>query len=169
MKKLAGLLCMSLVLVGCEKLNLWNRARIIQNGSKVKFHYTLKVDGKLVDSSSGGTPMEYVHGSGQIVPGLEEQMAGLKAGDKKQVTVLPEKGYGPFNPKAIQKVSKKAIQNAKDLKVGSVLSGKAGDRPFRAIVKAISKDELTLDLNHPLAGKTLNFDIEIVEVAPSKT
>lgn len=138
---------------------------MIKNGSTVKMHYTLTVDGVIMDNSPEGDPLSYVQGSGQIIPGLEEQMEGLKPGDKKEVMVSPEKGYGPVDPSAFQKVPRQAFQSAQDLKVGDIVSGQLGEQIFNAIVSALGPDEITLDFNHPLAGKTLRFAIEVVEVS----
>ncbi len=130
-------------------------------------HYTLTVDGKIVDSSVGKSPLLYTQGAKQIIPGLEEKLAGLKAGDKTQVRVSPEKGYGKMNPEAVQRVPRAALKDIKGLKVGSVVTGQSGNRPVQAKVRAIAKETVTLDMNHPLAGKTLNFDVEIVAVKPA--
>ena len=141
---------------------------MIQKGSQVSIHYTLTVDGKVIDSSVGKQPLTYVQGSGQIIPGLDEEMLGMKAGMKKHVKVPPEKGYGLVDPEAIQKVPKSSFQDAKALKVGMTVNGQSGDHPMQAKVTAISSKYVTLNLNHPLAGKTLNFDVEVVEVAAAK-
>lgn len=137
---------------------------MIKKGATVKIHYTLSVDGVILDSSAEGDPLVYVQGSGQIIPGLEFELEGLKAGDKKEVTVAPEKGYGSVDPHAFQKVPRGAFENAKDLKVGDMVSGQMGEQVFNAIVSALSLEEITLDFNHPLAGKTLRFAVEVVEV-----
>lgn len=165
----AGVLAATLLLAsgGCQKLGLGGSR--IKAGSTVKMHYTLKVDGAVVDSSSGKEPLTYVQGQGQIIPGLEEQIAGLGAGVKRTFTVSAEKGYGQVRPEAYTKVPRKSLQNLKGLKVGSMVSGESGSRPFQAVVSALGAKEITLNLNHPLAGKTLNFDIEIVEVQPPRT
>lgn len=136
----------------------------IKNGSKVSINYTLKVDGNVVDTSAGREPLTYVHGSGQIIPGLETEITGMEKGDKKSVEVTPEKGYGQRDPRAVQNVPKTAFNEPDKLQVGGVITGEANGQPFQAMVTGISDDEVTLDMNHPLAGKTLNFDIEIVEV-----
>lgn len=136
----------------------------IQNGSKVTMHYKLTVDGKTVDTSEGKDPLQYVHGQGEIIPGLEKELEGLDKGEKKQVTITPEAAYGHHDPAAIQRVPRSAFAQADNLKVGSTVRGQAGDQIFTAVVKEITTDEITLDMNHPLAGKTLNFDIEVVEV-----
>lgn len=140
----------------------------IQNGSEVKMHYTLKVDGEVVDSSKSGEPLPYTHGTGQIVPGLESQMAGHKAGDKFEATVSPKDGYGEHNPAGLRDVPWAAFGGKKDgLKAGDVVSGQANGRPFQAKVLEVGKSGVKIDLNHPLAGKTLVFSIEVVEVKPA--
>ena len=136
----------------------------IQNGSKVTMHYKLTVDGQTVDTSEGKDPLQYVHGQGQIIPGLEKELEGLDKGEKKQVTISPEAGYGPHDPAAIQKVPRSSFADSDGLKVGSKVQGQAGDQAFMAVVTEITTDDVTLDMNHPLAGKTLDFDIEVIEV-----
>jgi FKBP-type peptidyl-prolyl cis-trans isomerase SlyD len=147
--------------IGCKKTS------VIEKGLAVKINYTLTVDGKVVDTSEGRGPLAYVQGSGQIIPGLEEQMVGLKVGDKKQVVVPPEKAYGQLDPKALQKVPLKAFGKTDGLKIGMTVTGQNGPNRMQAKVVAIDKKEVTLDINHPLAGKTLTFDIEVVEIAPA--
>lgn len=136
----------------------------IQNGSKVGINYAVSVDGVMVDSSDGRGPLTYTQGAGEIVPGLESQLMGLNVGDKKQVTVSPEEAYGMHDPQAVKKVPREAFGDTEGLEVGSVVQGTVGDRAFQATVVGIEATEITLDLNHPLAGKTLNFEIEVVSV-----
>ena len=140
----------------------------IQKGSTVQIDYTLTVDGHVVDTSIGKKPLMFVEGSGQIIPGLDTALMGLKAGDKKQVVVPPAQGYGLEDPKAFVKVPKKSFKNAATLKVGSTVSGSQGGRRFQAVVSAVGNKNITLDFNSPLAGKTLNFDVTIVSVAAAK-
>lgn len=145
------------------------RAAAVQPGSEVKLHYTLTVDGQAVDSSRQEEPLTFTSGSGQIIPGLEEQLQGLKAGDKRAIVVLPEKGYGPIRPDAVQKVPKKNFKNAGEIKVGSTVTAQNGGRLLQAKVTSVGKNDVTVDMNHPMAGKTLNFDVEIVNVAKGGT
>lgn len=139
---------------------------MIAQGSTVKMHYTLTVEGRVVDSSSGGDPLEYVQGEGQIIPGLEDAMSAFSQGDKKHVTVDPEKGYGPVHPELVQKVPKQAFKDGEDPNVGAIVSGSTPSGQFQAMVTEVSDTDVTLDLNHPLAGKTLDFDVEVVSIAP---
>ena len=137
---------------------------MIKDGSNVKIHYTLTVDGDKVDSSEGNEPLSYVQGQAQIIPGLEKELAGMAAGESKQVEISPEEGYGEVNQELIQTVPRTAFQDPENLQVGGRVRGQSGDTPFIATIKDITDEGITLDLNHPLAGKTLNFDVQIVEV-----
>ena len=138
---------------------------VVQPGSEVSFDYTLIDDnGKVVDSSKGKEPMHYVHGKGQIIPGLEKELAGMAVGSEKKVTIKPEDAYGPVNPQAFQEVPKEKLP-PEALKVGTVLAaqGPAGQRvPVR--VHEIKENTVIMDFNHPLAGKTLSFDVKITDV-----
>jgi len=143
---------------------------MIANGSTVKMHYTLTVDGAVLDSSAGGEPLEFVQGEGHIIPGLEKEIGTFSQGDKKHVTVSAENGYGEKHPELVQKVPKDAFgPKAGELKVGAVVGGQTPNGVFQAVVAEIADSEVTLDLNHPLAGKTLDFDVEIVSVQPPKS
>lgn len=137
---------------------------MIQEGSKVKFDYTLTVDGKVADTSAGRGPLEYTHGAGQIIPGLEKELLGMNVGDKKSVDVSPEEGYGKVLEEAIRRVPKEAIGGAEHIKVGDMVGASNAGHTFRAVVKEITDKEVVLDFNHPLAGKTLHFDVEIKEI-----
>ena len=140
----------------------------VQNGATVSFDYTLTdAGGNLLDSSKGKTPMTYTHGNRQIVPGLEAELTGMKVGDAKKVTVKPEDAYGPVNPNAFQEVAKDKLP-PDALKVGTVLraQGPQGQAmPVR--VHEIKESTVIVDFNHPLAGKTLNFDIKITDIKPA--
>ena len=137
---------------------------MIEQGSKVKFDYTLTVDGKVADTSAGRGPLEYTHGAGQIIAGLEKELLGMNVGDKKSVEVSPEEGYGKVLEEAIRRVPKQAIGGAENIKVGDMVGASNAGHTFRAVVKEITDTEVVLDFNHPLAGKTLHFDVEIKEI-----
>jgi FKBP-type peptidyl-prolyl cis-trans isomerase 2 len=142
-------------------------ATVIQAGSDVSFDYTLTDDkGTVIDSSKGRTPMHYIHGQGQIIPGLEKELAGMSVGGEKKVTVKPEDAYGPVDPGAFQEIPREKLP-AEALKVGTMLSaqGPQGQRiPVR--VHEIKEKTVIMDFNHPLAGKTLSFDIKVTEIKP---
>jgi FKBP-type peptidyl-prolyl cis-trans isomerase SlyD len=138
---------------------------VVQTGSDVAFDYTLTDEsGTVIDSSKGKQPMHYIHGQGQIIPGLEKELAGMAVGGEKKVTVKPEDGYGPINPQAFQEIPKEKLP-ADALKVGTMLmaQGPQGQGvPVR--VHEIKENTVIMDFNHPLAGKTLSFDIKITDI-----
>lgn len=138
---------------------------IVQSGSEVSFDYTLTDEnGKVVDTSKGKEPMHYVHGQGQIIPGLEKELTGLAVGSEKKVTVKPEDAYGPVNPQKFQEIPKEKLP-PEALKVGTMLmaQGPAGQGvPVR--VHEIKESTVVMDFNHPLAGKTLSFDVKITDI-----
>jgi FKBP-type peptidyl-prolyl cis-trans isomerase SlyD len=137
-------------------------------GALVRFHYTLTVDGKKMETSSGREPVSAVVGSGDLIFGLEEALGGMKPGEKRRVVIPPEKGYGLRHAEGVQKVPRAAFRGLAGLKPGVIVGGMANGRPFRAIVKDVNEREVVLDLNHPLAGKTLLFDLELVSIEPAR-
>jgi FKBP-type peptidyl-prolyl cis-trans isomerase SlyD len=144
-------------------------APTVQEGTTVQLDYTLTVDGEVVDSSKGHGPLSYVHGQGQLIPGLEKQLVGLKAGDARSISVGPEEGYGLVDPEAFVEVSREQLPLDIAPEAGQALRGTGPDgRPFRATIFKVGSEKVTLDLNHPLAGKTLFFDITVVNVSPGK-
>ena len=143
---------------------------MIENGDKVKIHYRLSVDGRLLDSSEGREPLTYTQGEGQIVPGLERHLARLNPGDETEVEVPPEQAYGSWKEDAIQTLPRDAFDNPEGLQVGRIIQGRTLEgQAFTATIQRLDRDEVTLDLNHPLAGRTLKFEVEILEVSRSKT
>jgi FKBP-type peptidyl-prolyl cis-trans isomerase SlyD len=136
----------------------------IKEGSRVGIEYTLTDDaGMVLDSNKGQEPFTYTHGQHQIVPGLESALAGKRAGDVAKVTVKPEEGYGTVDPEAQIEVGRERVPQ--DIEVGSELTGRTADGQTRAVrVKEIRDTTVVLDMNHPLAGKTLLFDVRILSV-----
>ena len=138
---------------------------MIQNGSKVKIEYTLFVDGEVFDSSKGGEPLEYVHGSGQIIPGLERTLEGLKPGDQQKTHVGPDDAYGAIHPQAIMQVPRDQIPEG-TVETGMILSARnAEGQNMQGVVIEVSEDAVTVDFNHPLAGKELYFEVTIMDVS----
>jgi FKBP-type peptidyl-prolyl cis-trans isomerase SlyD len=141
---------------------------VVKDGSVVSLQYTLSgEDGKTIESNKGKDPLKYTHGSHQIVPGLEKNLSGMKMGEEKRVKVSPEDGYGPVDPKGFQEFPKEKIPN-EALKVGTVLTarGPQGQQvPVR--VHEIKEKTVVLDLNHPMAGKTLVFDVKVLDIQPA--
>jgi FKBP-type peptidyl-prolyl cis-trans isomerase SlyD len=137
----------------------------VADGKAVSIEYTLRLEDKsVVDTNVGKEPFTYVQGSRQIIPGLEKALAGMKVGESKKVTVKPEEGYGEVNKEAFQEVKKELVPQ-EDLKVGAELQGRDSvGRVIRARVSEIKDDTVVLDLNHPLAGKTLYFDVKVLDI-----
>ena len=138
---------------------------LVADGKNVSFEYTLTVEGQEVDSSKEHGPLQYVHGEGKIIPGLEKQLAGLKVGDEKTVTVAPEEAYGMSDPGNVKEIQRSLIPADINLAVGTTLemTDKNGN-VFPTTVKEIKENTVLLDFNHPLAGKQLTFQIKIVDI-----
>jgi len=137
----------------------------VSTGKQVSIEYTLTLeDETVVDSNVGAEPLTFIQGSHNIIPGLESALDGMKVGESKQVTVTPEDAYGSVNEDSVSEIEKNYIPED-SLKVGAVLQGQSPDgRVIIARVVEIMEETVMLDYNHPLAGKTLNFDVEIIDV-----
>jgi FKBP-type peptidyl-prolyl cis-trans isomerase SlyD len=185
MKKLFALLAMSGAVVGAlfflTQLSGPGRSQAtpaftlrpateIQEGSVVTIEYTLTdSSGALIESTSGKEPLTYIHGAGQIVPGLERELHGLKAGDAKKVQVRPEEGYGLPDEKAFEELPKDKVPPEAH-KVGAMLMTKSPDgRMIPIRVHKVTGTTVVVDFNHPLAGKTLNFDIKVKDIKAADT
>ena len=124
-------------------------------------HYTLRDnEGTIIDTSDGREPLHYLHGAGNLIIGMEEGLEGKIKGDKLNLKIAPEKGYGEIDPEMIQKVPRSAFGD-QDVKKGMKFSTNQGGV---VTVKEVGLDTVTVDANHPLAGVELNFDVEIMEV-----
>ncbi|MDT7042009.1 peptidylprolyl isomerase [Candidatus Nitronereus thalassa] len=141
-------------------------ALLIGEKSVVSMHYKLMDEaGKVLDSSEGGEPLAYLHGAGNIVSGLEKALVGKSAGDSLTVKVAPAEGYGEVDPNGIKVIERAAFEGVDVVEAGMAFEAKAPDGTAQHIVVTkVEGDEVTIDLNHPLAGVTLNFDIQIVNV-----
>jgi FKBP-type peptidyl-prolyl cis-trans isomerase 2 len=142
--------------------------RVVKDGQMVSLHYTLKgADGKVIESSKNKEPMKYIHGQKMMIPGLERELTGMKVGGEKNVTVKPEDAYGPINKNAFQEIAKERVP-ADGLKVGAILNGQGPQgQPMQARVHEVKEKTVVLDLNHPMAGKTLNFEVKVVDIQPA--
>jgi FKBP-type peptidyl-prolyl cis-trans isomerase SlyD len=138
---------------------------VVQDGSTVSIEYTLKLeDGTTADSNVGGEPLVYVQGEQQILPALEARLLGMKAEESREITLSPEEAYGPVQPEGFQTVPLEIIpDDARHEGARLVGQGPHGE-PIHAKVTEIKEDEAVVDLNHPLAGETLHFDIKIVSI-----
>jgi FKBP-type peptidyl-prolyl cis-trans isomerase SlyD len=141
----------------------------VQDGMVVSLDYTLSLDnGQVVDSSSGQAPLDFVQGTGQIIPGLEQALAGMAIGDDKAVTVGPSEGYGEVDPSAFQTFPLNAFPPDMELSSGLQLQVRDEDgRVFPVQVAEVGKDSVLLDFNHPLAGENLHFQVKVVGLRPA--
>lgn len=140
---------------------------MIKSGKVVDLKYTLtSTEGEVLDQSDAANPFTYLHGADQIVPGLENALEGCKVGDKKKVTVAPAEGYGEKNPNLKLAVSRGQFPPGMEVEVGMQFeaNGGADGEGMVFTVEAIEGDKIHIDGNHPLAGETLNFDVEVLSV-----
>jgi FKBP-type peptidyl-prolyl cis-trans isomerase SlyD len=140
----------------------------VANDVIVTIDYTLTVDGEVLDSSEEEGPLEYLQGHQNIIPGLERELAGMKVGGSKNVTVAPEDGYGDVDQEAIMDVPLSEFPEEVPLEKGFELevTDKDGDIMLAKIVE-VGETTVKLDTNHPLAGKTLHFDVKVVDLRPA--
>ena len=142
--------------------------RVVQDGLMISLDYTLKgTDGKVMETSKGREPLKYIHGKKMLPAGLERELSGMKIGGQKHVTVKPEDAYGKFDPNAYKEVPKKDLP-PNSLKIGAVLvTTNAEGVPVPMTVRQIKDKTVVLDMNHPMAGKTLVFDVKVVDIQPA--
>ena len=128
-------------------------------------HYTLTDDdGRIIDQSSDDRPLQYFHGAGNIIPGLEKALAGRQAGDRLQVDVGPEEGYGVRNESLVQELPRDAFQGVERVEPGMQFEARTERGPLLVTVVDVAGDRVRIDGNHPLAGQTLHFDVSVLEV-----
>jgi len=128
-------------------------------------HYTLKNDaGELLDKSAGDEPLAYLHGAGNIIPGLERALAGRRAGDELNVRVPPREGYGERDETLVQDVPRGAFDGVDTIEPGMRFEAESSHGPRTILVTAVAGDVVTVDGNHPLAGETLVFDVQVARV-----
>lgn len=138
-----------------------------KSGDTVRIHYTgtLK-DGTTFDSSEGRDPLEFTLGSGQVIPGFDEGVSGMEVGEKKTIEIPCDQAYGAVNPAAMQDVPRADIPDHIPLDLGTQLQMQAPNgQAMMVVVANVTEDTVTLDANHPLAGKDLTFALELVEIA----
>jgi FKBP-type peptidyl-prolyl cis-trans isomerase SlyD len=137
----------------------------VGENSVVYFHYTLQDEaGEQLETSRDGEPSAYLHGAGNIIPGLEAAMEGKAAGDAFTATVTPEEAYGPRHADRIQRVPVKHLLFRGKLRPGMAAQLNTGEGRLPVTVVKVGRHTADVDTNHPLAGQTLTFDIEIIEV-----
>ncbi len=142
--------------------------RVVKDGQMISLQYTLKgADGKVIETNKDKEPLKYIHGQKMMIPGLEKELTGMKIGGEKNVTVKPEDAYGPVSKSAFQEIPKEKLP-ANGLKVGAMLTGQGPQgQPVHARVYKINEKTVVLDFNHPMAGRTLNFDVKVVDIQPA--
>ena len=139
----------------------------VKENLMVKLHYKGTLDnGEVFDSSEGREPLEVMAGVGALIPGFDNALIGMKVGEKKTIHVPVDEAYGKSNDQLIQEVPKEHLKGSGEMKEGEVIALRhpQSPQPFHATVKKIGDTTVTLDFNPPLAGKDLNFDLEILEV-----
>ena len=135
----------------------------VEDGQVVSMEYTLHVDGEVVDTSAGREPLQFIQGTGNIIPGLEQELYGMVIGDNKKVSVEAAEAYGEPDPDAFTDVPRSGFPANMPVKVGIEIQVRdEADNPMYARIDSFDDDNVKLDFNHPLAGKTLNFDVTIV-------
>jgi FKBP-type peptidyl-prolyl cis-trans isomerase 2 len=165
---------LALLAVAAVLLAPWHAARAedaksaaapAATGKKFFIEYTLVLDdGSTADSNVGSDPLSFTQGANEILPALETALVGLKVNDTKKITITPKDGYGDVDPKAVKEVPLDEIPEAAR-KVDAVLIGvdaEGNQRPVRVL--KVGEKTATLDLNHPLAGRTLTFDVKVVKI-----
>lgn len=137
----------------------------IEQDKWVAIHYTLKgEDGNVLDSSVGGAPLGYVHGHGYLIFGLENELLGKEAGDKFTAVIQPKDAYGEYDPQLVLDVDRKQFEFNGEITVGMQFQVMTPQGPSIVRVTEVNGDKIKIDGNHELAGKVLNFDVEVVEV-----
>ena len=142
--------------------------QIAQN-KVVGFNYTVKdAQSKLIDSNEGGQPLEYIHGTGGIIPGVEAAIEGKSEGESLKIVVTPDKGYGQRNDQLIQRVPRSNFDGIEKIEVGMQFQARTPQGARIVTVVGVDDKEVTVDANHPLAGQTLHFDVTIVSVRDAR-
>ena len=140
----------------------------VDDGQVVSMHYTLRVNGQVLDSSEGGEPLQFIQGMGHIIPGLENELYEMKIGDSKKVVVAAKDGYGEVDDEAFMDVPRDSFPTDVPAEVGTELELRdQSDHPVYARIETISADNVRLNMNHPLAGKELHFDVKIADLRPA--
>ena len=143
-------------------------AKKVEDNLVVTLDYTLTVEDEVMESTADGEPIQFIQGIGQIIPGLEEALYGLQVGDNKNILIQPEAAYGEYDPESIEVVKKEEFSEEVPLDVGTFLDLSDDDGEILS-AQIIEEDEdtITLDFNHPLAGKTLTFEITVTDLRPA--
>jgi FKBP-type peptidyl-prolyl cis-trans isomerase SlyD len=140
----------------------------VDDGQVVSMHYTLHVDGRMVDTSQGAEPLQFIQGMGHIIPGLEHQLYDMTVGESKKVSVTAKDGYGEVDAEAFMDVPRSAFPAEVPLQAGTQLELKdKSGHPSIARIDSVTEENVRLDMNHLLAGKQLDFDVTIAALRPA--
>lgn len=138
---------------------------MIGKNAVVSINYTLTNDaGEVMDTSEGREPLTYLHGANNLIPGLEKEMEGKTSGQSFKVTIPPAEAYGESNPELVQTLSKEMFKGVDKVEPGMGFTAQGPQGEQHIVVTAVEGDQVTVDANHPMAGKTLHFAVEIVNV-----
>jgi FKBP-type peptidyl-prolyl cis-trans isomerase SlyD len=142
---------------------------MIRDGSVVRFEYTISGEnGEVIQSNKGKDAVTYTHGQHEVIPGLEKGLSGMKVNEEKSICLQPDEAYGPVDPKGFKEVPKTEIPAAA-LKVGTPLRAQIPEGEDVIIhVHEVKQKTVILDFNHPLAGKSLNFDVKVIDIEPKE-
>ena len=160
---IAAISIVGVIMTGC---NDGNTAAQAKNGDTVQVNYTGKLaDGTVFDSSVGREPLEFKLGANQMIPGFEKAVLGMKVGEKKAVTIQAEEAYGQYRPELTAQIPRTQLASGVTPQVGQQLQSKRDDGSIVIVfITAVSDNTVTIDGNHPLAGKKLTFEIELVKI-----
>lgn len=136
----------------------------------VSIHFTLRLeDGSEVDTTRGKKPAEFVFGDGNLPPGFEKPIRGMRAGEQRQCEIAPEHAFGPWNPQNVQMIKRADFSSQEELAEGVVMSfaDPAGGGELPGVIRSMDDQQVEIDFNHPLAGRTLTFEVEVLGVRPA--
>ena len=138
----------------------------VDTGTKVTLHFSLELEsGELIDSNFDAQPATFTMGDGNLLPGFEAVLKGLKAGDQQQFTIAPEHAFGQRNPENIQTLAREHFEQ-QDLQLGAVFSFQNGDGELPGVVIELDSEQVRVDFNHPLSGRTIIFRVNIIDISP---
>ena len=134
----------------------------IDTGVKVTLHFSLGLeDGQIIDSNFQSQPATFTLGDGNLLPGFESKLVGLKVGDKKEFLIAPSEAFGQHNPANVQHIARNQFDQ-EDIQPGAVFSFQNGDGEMPGVVTAVEDDQVIVDFNHPLSGRSIVFRVDIV-------
>jgi len=139
--------------------------KTVQDGQVVTLEYTLRIDGEIMGTTEGGEPIEFIQGTGNIIPGLESELYGMEVGESKDVHVEPEEGYGLVDDDAYVEVPREQFPSNMTVKVGVPIQVQdQNGNPMQAVIDQVGDESVRLNFNHPLAGKELDFSVLVAGV-----